>query len=810
MKNNHYIRRSLTALTVFCTTLAMSCGGGGNSPAGPAPNVGNIPALAKRPANQNQQQKKLIQLNGNVFNALTKKPIERATIWVHVLEVAAAPAPKKPAAKPGTKPGKPGAKPPTTPSSTPTQLRPPPSKAGNSSPAPTASPGSASIDPLIFPSDANPSPGASVLPDSIPEPDGSAPTPDTNPPPDDALPDSTVPDGAPPDSSIPDESTPDGPPTGDAPSKDAPPPPPAGKDQSFRTTTNNQGKFWLDDIPQGVHALTVVAPDYRTLTVVKVNPSSLDIPLMPLKTKAFATDVAGMVLTSSEKPVDNATVSPSFGRGESPGIPAFTNSIGEFVTPEVPWGRRSFAALVLEPDYTIRLMGVQQGFSITEKSVKSTKAILNKPLQNVNDKPLREELEKKVEDMLEEGNPEASPSTIFNPIEPVELTPIETPVPYDDENPIDEDSIPIEERIPGPTPMPPASIPDDDGPTELPSEVREILEETPSSQSTRGILAEEEQEQVKKPANDAKNKKDKENFNLFQTIGKLLTGEDGEGVPERSVFPVVTVRSVINDTVLSGEVTPPEDYTLQNVSVFLTLKSEQKQPLDEVFLYTKNFHIPLPSDSPDTIDFSEDEDVVKPDGGADKKPKQKKPKRPAVTSKGKQNVSFRLPRLTKGQSYHLQFTASNSDRSSILYKHIYNLNDDSESLNVKFALSPPQLTIDGEEENIIPHKPRIKWDPVTGSEIYRVLLETGENEDARIIWEAWTPDTEITYPLTTIPGRLRENQVYRVSVSAIKGLHKFKDKDRAYIHNGYRAFWADLVQTFHKPFEVVKLRDSEE
>lgn len=721
-------KRPLFLTPLLVTALTLSACGGNNSPAGPAANTGNIPNLATRPTPQASTLKK-VRFNGQVLDSYSGKPIEKASILLQIQSEA------PPAGPAGT----------TTPppSGTATPKPNSPSTVATPSPGATVPPGTGA--PNITPSGSNPTP----LPPSDPDQE---PTP----PP--------APDGAPPPSVAPR--------MGSQPLRVARLEAKGGQSfqvaqatntsgstsdkqpSAYRTQTNNQGKFWVNDIPDGTHTITISAPNYRTLTVVGVKPGNLEVPLTPINPSEL-TNVTGMVLSPTDTPQAEVTVSPSFIMGDDPGIPAITNDLGEFMTPQVPFGVRTFAAFTLDNNLRIRQLGLETGIKISATSLKAKspafsvtedKPSLKASPQPSSDPDKRKALEEKVEDLLKPAV--ESPAADIPAEEPLVLPSAAASVPA---------------ASPAVPPENPPSAPAD----------------APNLPPT---ASEEEEEKTEKKS---------EGFNLFSTVGDLITGKkttEEETAPVGSVYPVVVLRSVQSEVKLSGTVTVPEGYTLRGVNVFLVLKAPKEERPEEVYLFNK----PLRSSPAAAASASKDEKKSdKPDA--------------KEAPKGEQSFELELPTLEEGQSYHLQFAASSEEGNSLTYRHLYEQNKSADDLSVAFITPSTEIVIEGEDTNTIPLTPNFAWEPVEGAEMYRIQLEAGSDENTRIVWEAWTSGTTLQYPLNAAPGRLQEKEVYRLSVAAVKGLRPLS-KGTTYIHPGYRAIWSDLAQTLYKPFEVVNFK----
>ncbi|PIQ28651.1 hypothetical protein COW36_12235 [bacterium (Candidatus Blackallbacteria) CG17_big_fil_post_rev_8_21_14_2_50_48_46] len=724
MKMKQSATRTLFLTTTLAAILSVSACGNPSSTSAPTPNTGNIPQLATQPTPQSSQLKK-IRFSGHIFDSSTGENIEQAMIWIQSTD----PAGPTPTASSGT----------TTPT-------PPPTTATPAASAATAAPAAPAATP------APPSTGATP------------PTAQPTPPPASSAPPLPIPPGT---DSVPTPAPPNGLPQGLAPGEGwlwgvgaqaATPPKASNKETGiFRTTTNNQGKFWINDVPEGNYTVTVQAPKYRTLTLTQVGTGQLEIALSPLN-PVQTTDMTGMVLSASDTPVARAHVSPSYFWGDSAGLPAQSNALGEYLLQEVPYGSHILAAFVMDEDYVIQKLGFSDEVSVTAKSIKSTSPVfapasdsgVKLPSDPRTESEKRKELEDKVENILKETPaPEASPDET----EP----PVESPKP---------------KAIPSPAPS--ASAP-----------VQPKGTAAPNTPPEKDPVENEEEEKEK-------------TFNLFSAVNELVTGkkaEDAESVKDGSVYPVITLHSVLSDFKIEGKVTVPPGFHYRGMEVYLTLKPAKDQRPQEVLLFT------LPGKSPDSK-ASEDDESKKDS----KKPTEKgtppaDPGQPEI-----QDFALRLPSLEKGQSYHFQFTAAAKEPGSLLYHHIYEIGEkNAKALEASFMPAPTAIEIEGEEDNAVPTSPQFAWEAVPGAEYYRILLEAGNAPDNKVVWEAWTKDTRIVYPLKTSNGRLKEGELYTVSVAALKGLKPaLKNSKETYAHPGYQAIWTDLSTLTHSPFEVVK------
>ena len=527
----------------------------------------------------------------------------------------------------------------------------------------------------------------------------------------------------------------------------------------FETSSNNRGKFFINDVPEGKHTISVSAPGYRSITLTDVDPNRLEIPLVPLKNDQMM-NIVGTVLSPTETPIADAFVSSSFPMGSAIGVPATSNSLGEFKLPAVPFGRRSFVAFVQNADGDIRQMGILKNIIVNNKSIKDQELVFKEkpntlPGPDGTPKPTTEELIENVNKILSEATPapeEAKPGA------EKEVSPYASSTPEASESPII--SPPIE-------PYPAPSV-------EAKAEGAEILEENQEA------VAEEK------------------GTNVFDAVKGFFTGEKEEESEAVKIAPVISLRSVLENMVLSGKVQVPEGYTLKSMDVYMSLEPEEKggHP-EEAYLMTKTFTAPA---APEKNLISKGNQKGKPSPAPS-------PSAAAGGSKGnKEPLGFRfnLPVPASGQKYHLQFTATHVD-GGLTYHHIYNLDSATDNLSVEFLPVMSQLEIQGESDNTIPATPTMAWDAVPGAEIYHVTLTEGNNAGRKVIWEGWTKSTEIDYPFTSRQLRLKEQETYVLAVSALKGLKPVVNKsNKASAHPGYQAIWSDLSRITHIPFEVVE------
>ncbi|MBC7474101.1 MAG: hypothetical protein H7263_07390 [Candidatus Sericytochromatia bacterium] len=128
--------------------------------------------------------------------------------------------------------------------------------------------------------------------------------------------------------------------------------------QEFNSKTGNDGKFWINKVPESNVILTINAPNYRSLSIFNADISnSSDIVLEPISSKENTASVAGSVISATNNAVDNAVVSPSYVLGESFAIPVTTDSFGGFRVDDLGIGERTFFATVKDSTGKIVSMG---------------------------------------------------------------------------------------------------------------------------------------------------------------------------------------------------------------------------------------------------------------------------------------------------------------------------------------------------------------------------------------------------------------------------------------------------------------------
>lgn len=362
----------------------------GNNPAGTPPNKGNLPNLSNMP-NKTAEQIKKIKVSGRVTDIYTNKPVEKATVFFHVLPQEAPPPPVVPTPiQPGGSSFMPSPNLITSPNPMISPLTP---KQGGSQQAPIKPSGNVTPFPGTspFPTGSILPPASLISPMVLP---AFSPTPFISP----SMmsgqenEEETVKDNTPSPSDKPqDKST-----KTKSPELD--------KFQEYWTTTNKDGKFWKEGIPQGIINVTVVAPKYQVVTIVNADPEKLEFVLKPSNEDVNMVKVAGMATSIDSRPVSDAYVSNSFTNGEGIGFGTFTNGYGEFIIDKVGIGKRAFAAVVTDPSGKITSFGFSTNVMIEKgKLTEGNEDLKYKPVikPTIEPKEKIKNIEKKVEQIIQ-------------------------------------------------------------------------------------------------------------------------------------------------------------------------------------------------------------------------------------------------------------------------------------------------------------------------------------------------------------------------------------------------------------------------
>lgn len=301
----------------------------------------------------------------------------------------------------------------------------------------------------------------------------------------------------------------------------------------FSSSTGNDGKFWINKVPDSNIIITVYAPNYKTVSIFNSDTSKVeDILLQPIDTGSYITSVTGSVISATNNPIENATVSASYVINESFSIPTSTNKRGSFQLEDVSIGERTFVATVKDETSKIISMGMSDFDVIKAKESENKKKLPRKkptPSPSVD----KEEPEIKTDEKIIEEKTEIKPTA-----ENEEEAKTE-PKPSEDDKSKDEK---VKEK--------PASAPPGAADNKIKDE--KVKEKT-----------EEEIVPIDKTAKKAEKRKD---------------------------YPLIKVNSVTDYIDLKGKITLPEETTLKSINVYLTFK-KKGQPKEEVFLTDKNLDV---------------------------------------------------------------------------------------------------------------------------------------------------------------------------------------------------------------------------
>lgn len=120
---------------------------------------------------------------------------------------------------------------------------------------------------------------------------------------------------------------------------------PEAKPENYTTTSNNEGKFYFNGIPEGTMTVTFVAPKYRALTLANVDPAKLDEVSLAERNDAPRRSVKGTVTTANGSPLANAMVSPVFRPGQGFPTQVASDDKGQFLLDEITSIPQGFAAM---------------------------------------------------------------------------------------------------------------------------------------------------------------------------------------------------------------------------------------------------------------------------------------------------------------------------------------------------------------------------------------------------------------------------------------------------------------------------------
>lgn len=369
------MKKVKVCVSVLLSILIVSSCSSGNPT---TPNRGNLTNLAKTPSTTPETELKRINISGRVIDSVTRKPVENASILLYVIS-----------SDEIIKKVKEGLKVPADASSA------SPSSGSSGSPAPEGTPDpnlgrSPDVVPVpdADPSISSPAPSASVLasPSSRPAPFEeneevtASPSPNVktssspsmiNPK---DLTNRSKDIGVPPKPAVVNSASPNpsgSPATGSTVDEKAVQE--ISEDllssalsslklndiQEFEGKTGNDGKFWINKVPDTSIIITVNAPNYKTVSIFNLDTNKVeDIVIDPIQDKKELLPVYGSVYSAINTPINNASVSVSYPVGETFSIPVNSDTSGNFKTEDVKEGERTFLATVKEPSGLITSLGM--------------------------------------------------------------------------------------------------------------------------------------------------------------------------------------------------------------------------------------------------------------------------------------------------------------------------------------------------------------------------------------------------------------------------------------------------------------------
>lgn len=128
--------------------------------------------------------------------------------------------------------------------------------------------------------------------------------------------------------------------------------------QEFEGKTGNDGKFWINKVPDTSVIITVNAPNYKSSSIFNLDTNKVeDILIDPIEVKKTLLPVYGNVYSAVNTLINNATVSASYPIGETFSIPVSSDAEGRYKIEDIKEGDRTFLATVKEPSGKITSMG---------------------------------------------------------------------------------------------------------------------------------------------------------------------------------------------------------------------------------------------------------------------------------------------------------------------------------------------------------------------------------------------------------------------------------------------------------------------
>lgn len=161
--------------------------------------------------------------------------------------------------------------------------------------------------------------------------------------------------------------------------------------QEFETKTGNDGKYWINKVPDSSMIITISADNYRSVSVFNAEANKVeDITLMPLDAEKYYSSLSGAVVSANNNSLENASVSASYVIGDSFTIPTNTNITGDFTLEDLSIGERMLVASSKDETGKISSMGF-----LDADIKKDNKAYKQKKLVTKDDSKIKELYDKK-------------------------------------------------------------------------------------------------------------------------------------------------------------------------------------------------------------------------------------------------------------------------------------------------------------------------------------------------------------------------------------------------------------------------------
>ncbi|GIW22798.1 MAG: hypothetical protein KatS3mg068_1805 [Candidatus Sericytochromatia bacterium] len=158
--------------------------------------------------------------------------------------------------------------------------------------------------------------------------------------------------------------------------------------EEFKATTGNDGKFWINNIPENNIIITISAKGYKSYSIFNLDTSKVeDILLEPIDINEKISSFEGIVISALDEPVENATVGHSFYTSDFYGVPTNTNKDGKFKIDSILTGERLIVANLKDELGKITAIGFNN-FNIkkNENSKKEEKKESNNDKEEIKNK----------------------------------------------------------------------------------------------------------------------------------------------------------------------------------------------------------------------------------------------------------------------------------------------------------------------------------------------------------------------------------------------------------------------------------------